>query len=315
MSEEPKPKISRLELLRAGALGVGGISLLSSLVGVGCAHERLVGDDGPPKTDPKLLKYREASTLKPGIHWLRGLCAFKQSIWIAGDMSIVEVGLDGTRKNSFEIGETAKCVACDPDGRLFAATDDKVFPLEQGECWPSLGTRARIVSLVATKEFVFVADAGNRRILRFDHSGKLLDQFGEKTPEYPGLIVPSPFIGLATHPSGDLLVTNIGLHRVERHAIKGGLIEAVGEAGMGMDGFCGCCNPTHVSVLPNGDMVTSEKGLPRVKVIRADGSLRCVVAGPEAFHAETVGLATTVIGDKVAVLDPWEGAVRIFAPA
>ena len=32
-------------------------------------------------------------------------------------------------------------------------------------------------------------------------------------------------------------------------------------------------------------MVTCEKGLPRVKVLRADGQLESVVAGPESFAA------------------------------
>ena len=189
-----------------------------------------------------------------------------------------------------------------------------VVPLSGGESWPSLGPRARIVSMVADGANLFIADAGNRRVLRFDHSGKEIGHFGEKTADYPGLIVPSAFVGLALHPSGDLLVTNIGLHRVERHRLDGTVVEAVGEQGMGMDAFCGCCNPTHVSVFANGDMVTSEKGLPRVKVISPDGSLRCVVAGPELFHAETLGLATAIVENRVLVLDPWEGAVRVFTP-
>jgi hypothetical protein len=314
MSQEKPVMISRLELLRSGVIGLGGITLLSSLVGVGCASERLVTADGPPKTDPKLLKYRETSRFTPGFHWNRGLCTDGTSIWVAGDMSVREFAVDGTHRMSHDLNVTAKCVVWTPDGQLLAATDDRVVPVGEAVQWESLGSRARIVSIAADASNVFVGDAGNRNIARYDRQGKLLGTFGERTEAYPGLIVPSPFMGLAIHPSGDLIVTNIGKHQVERHTRDGDFVEAVGEQGMGMDAFCGCCNPTHVSVLPNGDMITSEKGLPRVKVISPDGSLKCVVAGPEQFHAETLGMATAVMGDRVLVLDPWEGAVRVFGP-
>ncbi len=314
MNQEDSKGISRLELLRAGAIGIGGITLLGSLVGAGCASEKLVTADGPPKTDPKLLKYHEVSSFKTGFHWLRGICTDGKSIWVAGDMAIQEFDMDGQHLKKHEVGGTAKCVAVAPDGLLYSATDDQIISPRNGARWASLGPRARIVSIAASTNEVFVGDAGNRRVVRYNRDGKQTGTFGEKTTDYPGLIVPSPFMGLTIHSTGDLLVTNIGKHRVERHSPEGHLIEAVGESGMGMESFCGCCNPTHVSVLPNGDMVTSEKGLPRVKVISPDGSLKCVVAGPELFHAETLGLATAVCDNRVLILDPWEGAVRIFAP-
>jgi hypothetical protein len=52
---------------------------------------------------------------------------------------------------------------------------------------------------------------------------------------------------------------------------------------MGVDGFCGCCNPIAVALLPDGRSVTCEKGLPRVKIYREHGEFDCVVAGPEIF--------------------------------
>jgi hypothetical protein len=313
MSEETPKRIARSDLLRTSAAAVGGITLLGLLAG-GCASEKLIGQDGPPKTDPDLIKYRETSRFKPGFHWLRGLCTDGSSVWVAGDMEVREFSADGSHARSLTMPGTAKCVACDPAGELFAATDDQVVHLSVSSAWQSLGPRARIVAIAADRQNVFIADAGNRSVLRCDKSGHVISRFGQKTADYPGLIVPSPFIGLAIHPSGDLLLTNLGLHRVERHTIEGRLVEAVGEQGMGMDAFCGCCNPTHVSALPNGDMVTSEKGLPRVKVISPDGALRCVVAGPEQFHAETLGLATAVMGNRILVLDPWEGVIRVYSP-
>ena len=43
---------------------------------------------------------------------------------------------------------------------------------------------------------VFAADAGNRVVLRYDKSGKLLGRIGEKNKErnVPGIVMPSPYL-------------------------------------------------------------------------------------------------------------------------
>jgi len=111
-----------------------------------------------------------------------------------------------------------------------------------------------------------------------------------------------------------LWVTNPGRHRVEAYAFDGSPRESFGESGAAIEEFCGCCNPTHLALLPDGRLVTSEKGLPRVKVMRPSGELDCVVAGGERLAAGVVGLdlATDAAG-RVLVLDPKQRAVRVFA--
>ena len=43
-----------------------------------------------------------------------------------------------------------------------------------------------------------------------------------------------------------------------------------GEPGMAPGAFCGCCNPAHFIVTPNG-FITSEKGINRIKVLGKSG--------------------------------------------
>jgi len=82
-----------------------------------------------------------------------------------------------------------------------------------------------------------------------------------------------------------------------------------------LEGFAGCCNPSHFALLPGGGFVTSEKGLPRVKEYSPDGTLRTVVAGSEGFAPGSVGLdLATDPGGRVYVLDPVARAVRVFVP-
>jgi hypothetical protein len=82
---------------------------------------------------------------------------------------------------------------------------------------------------------------------------------------------------------------------------------------MEIQGFSGCCNPSHFAILEDGSFVTSEKGLPRVKVYNRIGNLVSVVALAEHFMEGTVGLDLAVdAAQKIYVLDPLQKIVRIF---
>jgi hypothetical protein len=124
---------------------------------------------------------------------------------------------------------------------------------------------------------------------------------------------------------GLLRVTNPGRHRVEAYTVDGHLELAWGKPSAGIDGFCGCCNPINIALLPDGRMVTCEKGLPRVKIYREDGTLESVVAGTETFPENakfSMNLAAGKLGGldaavdskgRVYILDPVTGVVRVMA--
>ena len=85
---------------------------------------------------------------------------------------------------------------------------------------------------------------------------------------------------------------------------------------------------TDIASLPDGSVVTSEKGLSRVKLYAPDGRFLGVVAGPELLVKDpelarracvdcTVGFGFGVAADatrRVFVLDPLTREIRIFAP-
>jgi hypothetical protein len=81
-----------------------------------------------------------------------------------------------------------------------------------------------------------------------------------------------------------LRVNNPGRHRVEVFTTNGELELSWGKPSLTIEGFCGCCNPIGLALLPDGRWVTCEKGLPRVKVYGADQALESVVAGPDSFR-------------------------------
>jgi hypothetical protein len=131
--------------------------------------------------------------------------------------------------------------------------------------------------------------------------------------DIPGFIIPSPFFDVAVDPDGFLWVANTGRHSLENYTLEGDFRTSWGEFSMDIEGFCGCCNPTHFAFLEDGSFVTSEKGIARIKVYNRLGNLVSVVAEPDSFAAGTVGLDLAVdSSQRILVLDPHQKMVRIY---
>lgn len=271
-------------------------------------------DEVYKKTDPVYLSYQEVGKIIVNARQLHGLAVGPQDrIYVTGDRNLFV--LDGA--GSIILGEPANCVAVGEDGKVYLGMKDHVEArgndLSEKARWRSLGDRAFITSIAVAADEVFVADAGNRVVWRFDKTGNLRLRCESDPEVISGFIVPSEYFDVALAPNGELWVVNPGRQRVENYSYEGQLKSAWGKAAMAIDGFCGCCNPSHMAILPDGMFVTSEKGLPRVKVYSASGEFRCVVAGVEHFAEGTVGLDLAADSrGRVLVLDPAMRAVRIF---
>ena len=188
------------------------------------------------------------------------------------------------------------------------------FGATEAQAWTSLGENARITSVSVGATNLFVADFGSRVVWRYDLSGRLLGQLGQRdrAKGVSGFVLPSPYFDVV---AGDDAVwaVNPGRQSVEQHQLDGTVSAQWGEASMKLEGFCGCCNPSHLARMADGRFVTSEKGLPRVKLYAADGTFVGLVAGTDAFAKDTVGLDLAVDGDgRILVLDPVAKAVRVF---
>ena len=82
---------------------------------------------------------------------------------------------------------------------------------------------------------------------------------------------------------------------------------------MNIDGFSGCCNPAHMAILSDNSFVTSEKGLPRIKIHDQHGQFVGVVAPPSLFGKTTTAPDLAVDGqDRIYALDIEHQRIRIF---
>jgi hypothetical protein len=284
------------------------------------------------KTDPNLIKYKEISKIKTGFQNPSAVATdSNDSIYVAGDKSIKVCDAQGNVASEIKLTDSPVCLKV-VDGKIYIGMKDhlEVYNTQGSRIakWESLGQNAIITSVDVYGENVFIANAGDRAVLRYDISGKLKDNIGkhDSAKNITGFIVPSPHFDLAVARDGLLRIVNPGLHKIETYTFDGDMESSWGETSASIKGFSGCCNPVNFAILPNGKFVTCEKGIPRVKIYSATGVFESVVAGIEAF-ANTVGIcdpdavaectskALDVAVDskgRILLLDPKERTIRIF---
>lgn len=268
------------------------------------------------KVDPSLIRYTEVDRIVPSIGKLSALAVAPDGkIYVGGEKAIAIF----PENRRLPVDGTPTCIAVDDAGTLFFGLQDHVEIISRegmNTAWPSPGEKAFLTSIAVDDWYVYVADAGSRRIWRYKKEGGEPLEIGKKdwANGVRGFYVPSPFFDLAiSRTDGSIWVVNPGYHALENYRPDGMPLSKWENSSFMIEGFSGCCNPSHFALMPDGGFVTAEKGLPRVKIHNVDGSLRCVVAAPNQFDDGVVGLDVAVDGNgRIYVLDPRQGAVRIF---
>ncbi|MCK5146372.1 hypothetical protein KAR48_06420 [bacterium] len=274
------------------------------------------------KVDPQWLKYSELRRINLSIAEPSAITTGSQDyIFVAGKHAVQKLDMQGTVVSKFAIEGQPRSIAVDTDDRVYLAFTAHIEVWnERGTQlarWDELDNKAILTGLAINEESCFAADAGNRLIHHYNLEGRYIGELGRKNADNdaPGFIIPSPYFDVSTGHYGELWATNTGRHFVENYATDGRRVSSWGKASYNIKGFSGCCNPTHLAVMKNGRFVTSEKGLPRVKVYGPSGELEAVVAGPNEFKENTTGLDLAVLQDGIiAVLVPEERQIRLYTP-
>ncbi len=272
---------------------------------------------------PALLRYAERAAFDTRLAAPRALAVGADDrLYVAGDRAIAMFTPHGTPAGSRALDGEPTCLAVTSGGVSYVGMSNHVEVFDAAgtrtAAWAPHGEQSYVTAVVAIPEGIVVADAGERIVLLYGKDGTLVRPIGGRDPErnVPGFVVPSPFLDAAMGKDGLLRVTNPGRHKVEAYSLEGDLCLAWGAAKATVEGFCGCCNPVHIAVLPDGAIVTSEKGLVTVKVCEPDGALRCVVAGPDRLGENALGYDVAVDSKgRIIVLDPVAKKVRVFEPA
>ena len=242
--------------------------------------------------DTSLIKYKEIRHFKPSMASLKGIAIDENSnVYMAGTNGVLVFDKGGNKISGFIADSTANCIAIAPNKEVYLGVGNHIEKYnQQGSLqkkWETYGRKGYVTSIAVRGKDVFVADAGNRLVLHYDENGNLLNVIGKKSKDFIGLIIPSMYLDVAIGSFDDLWVVNPGKHELENFSDKGDLRSSWGVPSMQLEGFAGCCNPIHFSILPNGYFVTYEKGLDRIKLYNQAGKFDCVVASPASFTGKS----------------------------
>ena len=84
-----------------------------------------------------------------------------------------------------------------------------------------------------------------------------------------------------------------------------------GEPGMAPGAFCGCCNPAHFIVTPNG-FITSEKGINRIKILGKSGEFIEFVTSRNKFVPSIPLDLASADGNILYAANPADSKLYVF---
>lgn len=271
------------------------------------------------KVDSTAILYREAVTFPVNVEEPKGIAISGKQIIVVSEKLLLKYDYTGKELLRKELPDTANCVTIDTNNEIWIGTRHSVLLFDQGgtllKRWNSFGDRSVITSLAVSGENVYVADAGNRIVYHCNTNGQIIEKIGEKDEQkgVPGYIIPSPYFDLALDDSSLLWVANTGRHSLENYNKDASLRTSWGKAGFKIEGFTGCCNPAQFAILADNSFITSEKGMPRIKIYDQHGEFKGVVASPAMFENGWYAPDLAIDADqRVVALDFDRKQVRIF---
>jgi DNA-binding beta-propeller fold protein YncE len=270
------------------------------------------------RVDSSLIQFKESRNFKIAFTTPTAISYQNNRIFVAGDNRLQVIEPSGKLLSEFNLEEQPECIFVTPDHILVGFRKSIELLSPEGKkisSWNSFEDSTYITSIAENKGKIFVADAGKRKIWKFDANGNKIGEFEGKTgnEQIHGFVVPSPYFDLAFNQDQELWIVNPGKHSLENYTEDGVLRTYWENQSVKIEGFSGCCNPAHFAFAPDGSFITSEKGLVRIKKYKPSGEFLSVVAPPVAFQPN--GHAPEVAVDEkgnVYALDFDKKVIRYF---
>lgn len=270
------------------------------------------------KVDPELISHAEVRQMKINIGEYGGIATSNNLIFLAADSSVKILTVQGQLQSEFSIEENPRCIGVNQEQIVIGYKDHfAVCTYSRNELFRSgkITDSTLITSVAFWEENIVVADAGKRCVYIYTQNEKVAEIEGVSgSNNLLGFIVPSPYFEVAVNAENELWCTNPGMHALQQYNLRGDLLETWDKVSNDIDGFTGCCNPAQFCFLPDGRFVTSEKGMPRIKIYTPKGKLESVVAAPSKFESNQHAAEVATIGETVVALDYDRKMIRIFEP-
>ena len=204
---------------------------------------------------------------------------------------------------------TALCISGDT---LFAATAEVVLLLDHGgkiiDEWGPFEDKSYITSVASNRSHVVYADAGNKMVVVLDKHGRVMKIIGQNDGQF---VLPSPYFDVAIDREDNLYIANTGHRRIETRSLQGQLISMFGEPGLAPGAFCGCCNPAHFALVPQG-FITAEKGINRIKILGGSGDFTEFVSSRNRFQPSVPVDVASEDGKVIYAANPSDSKIYKF---
>lgn len=269
--------------------------------------------------DPSLIKYTESKRIKLNNDKPKAIDYHNGILILAFENHLQAIDTSGREifNKSTQNPSTAVFISDDNTIYLGCKTLIELYDLSGNHLtvWPEIDTAAYITSIAMKDEFLYVANASEPEIIKYNKAGEITLRFDGTRQELTdfGFIIPSPYFDINLDPYNELWIANTGLQNIQNYTSEGKLRGFWGNNGYGLEDFTGCCNPAHFAILSDGSFVTCEKGLVRIKVHKPSGELDGFVAPPKAFAKDSDPLdLTTDEKDNIYALDITQQMIRKF---
>ncbi|MDR0894434.1 MAG: hypothetical protein LBN06_03930 [Prevotellaceae bacterium] len=217
---------------------------------------------------------------------------------VAAGGQVIVYDFTGKELQQFAVAGTVRDLAL-ADGLLYVLHPQSVKVYRDGTWvrqWETCDSESDYCFMALSPEAVYVTDAARKNICQFTRDGELV-RFIE-SPD--GFIVPSYSFGIA-FAGGTLYCSNPGRHRVESYQPDGTFIASFGKLGNDPGSFCGCCNPVHLTVTASGDLLTSEKGIPRISCYSPKGEYRTLLLDSPMLGGGNSAYDVKAFADRLVV--------------
>ncbi len=165
----------------------------SRLSATSCVDDDFDGFQTPLPIDPARVDYLQSAQIAVDLKKVSALAVDADDrIYVAGDKSLCRFSRQGQLEKRIELSDEPTCLTVGnwqhiSPGRIYVGFSDhvEVYGPDGAKVaiWPGgLGKNARFTSISTSEHEVFIADAGQSVVQRFDWEGKLLEPFGESNP-------------------------------------------------------------------------------------------------------------------------------------
>ena len=262
----------------------------AALTNASCCGDDLVS---MKQIDVALLGYTRTRTIETGVKGLTGIAVDENNrIFVCGNRQVLIFDQSGKKSGEFAVDSVTSCVATGSN-EIYLGFGSGIacytFAGEKKALWKPFNKEGLITSIAVNKNYVYAADAVSKLIIKYSTDGQLVQEIGKKDTltGAPGFIIPSLYFDISFGDYNDLWAVNPGRLRLENYTIAGHYEAGWGIAASENSGFAGCCNPAHFAILPDGNFVTYEKGVDKIKVFDPTGRFLCFIAGAGTFKGNT----------------------------